>query len=145
MVLSDSEDLISRIKDLREYDNKDNYILRYNYKMTDIQAALGLSQLSFLEKFIERRREIAACYFQEFINCDFSLPVVEKEKDHIYYRFVIKTKDSASEYIEKFHQKNIRKPGIRQSRFLFTLLCERKRLKKLLLQSRKSFSNLKLP
>jgi dTDP-4-amino-4,6-dideoxygalactose transaminase len=107
MVLSDSEDLISRIKDLREYDNKDNYILRYNYKMTDIQAALGLSQLSFLEKFIERRREIAACYFQEFKNCDFSLPVVEKEKDHIYYRFVIKTKDSASEYIEKFHQKNI--------------------------------------
>jgi dTDP-4-amino-4,6-dideoxygalactose transaminase len=93
MVLSDSEDLISRIKDLREYDNKDNYILRYNYKMTDIQAALGLSQLSFLEKFIERRREIAACYFQEFKNCDFSLPVVEKEKDHIYYRFVIKTKE----------------------------------------------------
>ncbi len=66
MVLSDSEDLISRINDLREYDNRDDYILRYNYKMTDIQAALGLSQLSFLEKFIERRREIAARYFQEF-------------------------------------------------------------------------------
>jgi dTDP-4-amino-4,6-dideoxygalactose transaminase len=107
MVLSDSEDLASLIKDLREYDNKDNYILRYNYKMTDIQAALGLSQLSFLEKFIKRRKEIAARYFQEFKNCNFILPTAEKEKDHIYYRFVIKTKDNSSEYIEKFHQKNV--------------------------------------
>ncbi len=107
MVLSDSEDLISRINDLREYDNRDNYILRYNYKMTDIQAALGLNQISSLEKFIERRREIAARYFQEFKNCNFILPVREKEKDHIYYRFVLKTKDTSSEYIEKFHQKKV--------------------------------------
>ena len=107
MVLSDSEDLVSRIKDLREYDNKDDYILRYNYKMTDIQAALGLSQLSFLEKFIERRRKIADRYFQEFKNCDFTLPVWKEGKDHIYYRFVIKTKESSSEYLERFHQKKV--------------------------------------
>ncbi len=107
MVLSDSEDLVSRINDLREYDNRDDYILRYNYKMTDIQAALGLSQLSSLEKFIERRRKIAARYFQEFKNCNFSLPVQKEEKDHIYYRFVIKTKSRASEYLEKFHQKKV--------------------------------------
>jgi len=107
MVLSDSEDLISRIKDLREYDNKDDYILRYNYKMTDIQAALGLNQLSFLEEFIDRRREIAARYFQEFKSCNFSLPVWKEGRDHIYYRFVIKTKDSTSEYLEKFQQKKV--------------------------------------
>ena len=107
MVLSDSEDLMSRIKDLREYDNKDDYILRYNYKMTDIQACLGLNQLSFLEKFIDRRREIAAQYFKEFKNCNFSLPVWKEGKEHIYYRFIIKTKDNASEYIEKFQQKKV--------------------------------------
>jgi perosamine synthetase len=107
MVLSDSEDLTSRIKDLREYDNRDDYVLRYNYKMTDIQAALGLSQISSLEKFIDRRREIATRYFQEFKNCNFSLPVQKEGRDHIYYRFVIKTKDSASEYLEKFHQKKV--------------------------------------
>jgi perosamine synthetase len=107
MVLSDSEDLVSRIKDLREYDNRDDYILRYNYKMTDIQAALGLRQLLSLEKFIDRRREIASRYFQEFKNCSFSLPVWKEGRDHIYYRFVIKTKDSASEYLEKFQQKKV--------------------------------------
>lgn len=107
MVLSDSEDLISRIKDLREYDNRDDYALRYNFKMTDIQAALGLNQFSSLRKFIDRRREIAARYFQEFKNCNFSLPVQKEGRDHIYYRFVIKTKDNASEYLERFHQKKV--------------------------------------
>ena len=36
--------------------------LGYNYRMTDIQAALGTSQMRKLEPFIARRREIAALY-----------------------------------------------------------------------------------
>ncbi|MEI6391233.1 MAG: UDP-4-amino-4,6-dideoxy-N-acetyl-beta-L-altrosamine transaminase [Verrucomicrobiota bacterium] len=40
--------------------------LGYNYRITDIQCALGLSQLSRLETFIERRREIVASYNSAF-------------------------------------------------------------------------------
>ncbi|MGZ0087102.1 UDP-4-amino-4,6-dideoxy-N-acetyl-beta-L-altrosamine transaminase [Caldibacillus thermoamylovorans] len=36
--------------------------LGYNYRMTDLQAALGLSQMDKLDRFIERRREIADMY-----------------------------------------------------------------------------------
>lgn len=36
--------------------------LGYNYRMTDIQAALGLSQLRRLDEFVARRRELAARY-----------------------------------------------------------------------------------
>ena len=107
MVLSDSEDLISRIKDLRDYDNRDDYVLRYNYKMNDMQASMGLNQLSFLEGFVDRRKEIAARYFKEFKDCNFSLPVWKEGKEHIYYRFVIKTRGSASVYLKKLQQKKV--------------------------------------
>ena len=40
-------------------------ILGYNYRMTDIQAALGISQISKLNNFIARRREIAEIYTHE--------------------------------------------------------------------------------
>lgn len=40
--------------------------LGFNYRMTDIQAALGFSQLSKLDRFVARRREIAARYDEAF-------------------------------------------------------------------------------
>ncbi len=107
MVLSDSEELISRVRNLRDYDHKEDYLLRFNYKMTDIQAALGISQLSLLDTFVERRREIAAHYFQEFKNCNFSLPIWKEGREHIYYRFVIRARESASGYLEKLQQRKV--------------------------------------
>ncbi len=42
--------------------------LGYNYRLTEIQAALGNSQLNRLDSFVERRREIVAAYNAAFIN-----------------------------------------------------------------------------
>jgi dTDP-4-amino-4,6-dideoxygalactose transaminase len=41
-------------------------LLGFNYRMTDIQAALGLSQLAKLDRFTERRRQIAGQYRKAF-------------------------------------------------------------------------------
>ena len=41
-------------------------LLGFNYRMTDLQAALGLSQLAKLDHFLQRRRAIAARYDDEF-------------------------------------------------------------------------------
>jgi perosamine synthetase len=40
--------------------------LGYNYRITDLQCALGISQLSRLDQFIERRREIVSIYNEAF-------------------------------------------------------------------------------
>lgn len=43
-------------------------LLGYNYRMTDIQAALGISQLKKIESFVKRRLEIADIYYDAFKN-----------------------------------------------------------------------------
>lgn len=45
-------------------------MLGYNYRMSDIQAALGLSQLARLDSFLSRRREIAMFYDQKLLHFD---------------------------------------------------------------------------
>jgi UDP-4-amino-4,6-dideoxy-N-acetyl-beta-L-altrosamine transaminase len=52
--------------------NYQQIFLGYNYRMTDIQAALGLSQMTRLDEFVQRRHLIAAHYDAAFAN----LPVI---------------------------------------------------------------------
>jgi len=40
-------------------------VVGFNYRMTNLQAALGLAQLGKIERFIERKREIAKIYAEE--------------------------------------------------------------------------------
>jgi perosamine synthetase len=48
--------------------------LGYNYRLTDIQSALGLSQLKRLDQFISRRREIVSAYNAAFAGLDWLRP-----------------------------------------------------------------------
>jgi UDP-4-amino-4,6-dideoxy-N-acetyl-beta-L-altrosamine transaminase len=67
--------ITKKILHKREKDEIWNYQqieLGFNYRMTDIQAALGLSQLKRLNRFIKRRKEIARYYDKELEE----LPVV---------------------------------------------------------------------
>lgn len=44
--------------------------LGYNYRITDIQCALGCSQMKKLDRFLARRKEIVARYNETFADCD---------------------------------------------------------------------------
>lgn len=105
MVLSNSKDLIARVKDLREYDKKDDYKIRFNYRMTDIHAAVGMAQLGQLETFIRRRRDIAKRYDQAFEPLGLQLP--PKDPDHIYFRYVIGLKKDLEPWIQSLQKKGI--------------------------------------
>lgn len=55
--------------------------LGYNYRLTDFQCALGLSQLKKIDKFVKRRREIAYKYDLEFKNIS---EIIIPETDQMY-------------------------------------------------------------
>lgn len=69
--------------------------LGFNYRMTDIQAALGLSQLEKLEWFIKRRREIADIYNYELKELPLDLPAEKEEYYSSYHLYVIKLRKEA--------------------------------------------------
>lgn len=106
MIVSDDERLAETVRDLRDYDEKETYSVRYNYKMTDMQAALGMSQLKKLSFFIQKRKEIADYYTEILQDVPVSLPVVPEGREHIFYRYVLLTLDG-SDLIEKMRQEHI--------------------------------------
>src|SRR6266487_1578176 len=65
--------------------------LGYNYRLTDIQCALGLSQLKKLTHWIDRRRQIAGMYASAFSSLqEIELPALPPERDHAWHLFVIR-------------------------------------------------------
>eukprot|EP00435_Cladocopium_sp_Y103_P072322 s894_g39.t3 len=75
MVLCDDPDLAERCQQLRNlcFDPKKRRFvheeLGWNYRMTNLQAALGLGQLSHLEEAVSRKREIGRLYTKLLEGC----------------------------------------------------------------------------
>ncbi len=60
--------------------------LGYNYRITDLQCALGVNQLEKLDRFLARRREIAAFYDDAFSQAKyFTTPAVDEDVAHAYH------------------------------------------------------------
>ena len=85
----------------------------FNFRITDFQCALGVSQLKKLNKFILARREIASMYLKELKNDDrFITPTEKKNYYHSYHLFPLqinfdKIKFSKKELFARFKKKGI--------------------------------------
>jgi UDP-4-amino-4,6-dideoxy-N-acetyl-beta-L-altrosamine transaminase len=80
--------------------------LGYNYRITDFQAALGLSQLSRANEGVARRRDIAATYFNAFKNKPFIKGQSKTIEGHAYHLYVIEVEDRLGLY-NHLRSKNI--------------------------------------
>ena len=65
--------------------------LGFNYRITDIQCALGLSQLTKLDRFVKRRREIAACYTEAFATSPLLVvPHQEADRESAWHLYMLR-------------------------------------------------------
>ncbi|MCI0577820.1 MAG: UDP-4-amino-4,6-dideoxy-N-acetyl-beta-L-altrosamine transaminase [Chloroflexi bacterium] len=65
--------------------------LGYNYRLTDIQCALGLSQLVKLPGWVKRRQEIARCYDEAFARLPAVRPLqMQADVSPVYHLYIIR-------------------------------------------------------
>lgn len=66
--------------------------LGFNYRMTDLQAALGLRQLQRLDEFVERRRFLAQRYDQHLAELPLTLPFQHPDTRSSWHLYIIRLK-----------------------------------------------------
>ncbi|MCR4318478.1 MAG: DegT/DnrJ/EryC1/StrS aminotransferase family protein [Planctomycetes bacterium] len=92
-VATSDERMGAKIKDLVDFDNREDYIVRYNAQMSDLQAALGLAQLRRLPEFVQKRRELAMRYTAALAGELGALPSDTDFGEHAYFRYCIPCPD----------------------------------------------------
>lgn len=128
MIVTNSPELYQKLKQLRShgiiqdpnlmtqespgawyYEQQD---LGFNYRLTDIQAALGISQLMRLDDFVKRRQEIADRYHEKLQGLPIEIPIVLPSNQSSYHLYVIRLKlnkltRSKSQIFSELRQKGI--------------------------------------
>ena len=92
--------------------NYHQYDIGFNYRITDFQAALGLSQLKKLNSFIKKRNTLAQRYLKELCQLPITFQEVDVKKLSAYHLFVIRIKSSETKITQKFLYEALLKKNI---------------------------------
>jgi UDP-4-amino-4,6-dideoxy-N-acetyl-beta-L-altrosamine transaminase len=86
-ITSDGDEMDARPDD--EIWNYQQIALGFNYRMTDIHAALGISQMKRLDKFLSRRRELAKRYDEMLCDLPVTIPFQESNSLSSYHLYLL--------------------------------------------------------
>lgn len=118
MLTTDDEELYERMRLLRSQgvDPKKRYwhtTVAYNYRMTNMQAAIGLGQLECIDWHLEQRQRVAGLYhkYLEDLKDYVDIQAVPEQASHVYWMNSILLKDSVTknrdQVMEELEKKNI--------------------------------------
>ncbi|MFC2019187.1 DegT/DnrJ/EryC1/StrS family aminotransferase [Chloroflexota bacterium] len=102
MIVTDSEDIAERARILRNLAfSKERRFLHhhigFNYRMTNIQAAIGVAQVAKIDEFVQRKRQMAALYSSLLKDVPgVALPVEKSWAKNVYWMYCILIGDEFS-------------------------------------------------
>jgi dTDP-4-amino-4,6-dideoxygalactose transaminase len=106
MLLGRDQSRLERARDLREYDKKETFAVRFNYKMTDIQAAIGRVQLGKLGRFLSKREALAEVYTARLAASSRCIPPPHIQ-GRIYYRYVVSVPRNPTVLIRRLFDRGV--------------------------------------
>jgi len=115
MITTNDKHIAQKARMIRNHGQRERYlheILGYNYRMTDIAAALGLCQLEKLEQFNDKRIENARILTEGLRGIrGLILPYVKSNVKHIFHQYTVRVTEEfglpRDEVKEKLKQKGI--------------------------------------
>ena len=112
IVTTDNEEMAEKARVLRSHGESERYthvVLGYNFRMTDIAAAIGIVQLKKLDKFNKKRIENAT-YLTERIDKinGITAPFVGDDVKHVYHQYTVRVgKSRRNELMEVLNSRSI--------------------------------------
>ena len=121
MITTDEDQLAERLRRLRQHAMSLSDVARhsartiatetydevgYNYRMTDMQAAIGMVQLERLPSFLARRRALATRYTEALQALPWlACPTVPKNCEHNYQSYMVRLTDGAADARDRIMQR----------------------------------------
>ena len=115
VITTDSAEVAETLRLIRTHGEKAKYaslMLGYNYRMSEIQAAIGLVQLEKLPSFVAKRRENAKRLTRLLAKTDrLQLPEETKDRQHSWYLYTVRLKNATenerNKIVEELRRKDI--------------------------------------
>jgi perosamine synthetase len=109
MVATSDNRIAEAILGLREYDNRETYFPAFNFKLSDVHAALARQQLKKLPEMIRRRMAIAKRYDATFTNHAPLICLTQNKniRKSVYFRYVVQTSHNIQNLIKKMQKQGI--------------------------------------
>ncbi len=112
MITTNNKELADRAKMFRDHGSNVKYThdeIGYNFRMTDIGAAIGLAQLDVIDDFNDKRIENAEYLNEGLKDVDGVItPYSPEERKHVYHQYTIRVdKGDRDEWVEILNEKGI--------------------------------------
>jgi len=82
-------------------------MLGYNFRLTDIAAAIGLAQFDKLERNTARRRQIASRYDEAFADLPVRLPVTPDGRTHVFHQYTVRVGGARDAIVDELRAEGI--------------------------------------